>query len=285
MQEEEPAEADEDEQRPQEKAEDALEKPLSLNEQRLGAVLAALRASGAKRVLDLGCGEGKLIRELLKDKQFEEIVGLDVSIRSLEAAQRRLKLDRLPPTQANRVKLIHGSLMYRDKRLEGFDAAAVVEVVEHLDPPRLSAFERVLFEFARPRTVVLTTPNREYNVTWETLPAGQFRHPDHRFEWTRQEFQDWATGSPGGSATRCGSCRSGRRTRRWGRRRRWECSSGRERLDNPPLQGCEIRDEHLPTQIAGGRDRRCPDGRPLRLHRVLARAAPRIPRGVRMGVE
>ena len=87
--------------------------------------------------------------------------------------------------------------MYRDKRLEGFDAAAVVEVVEHLDPPRLSAFERVLFEFARPGTVVLTTPNREYNVTWETLPAGKFRHPDHRFEWTRQEFQDWAEGVAG----------------------------------------------------------------------------------------
>jgi len=192
VQEEEPVEAEEDGQRPQEQAEQVLEKPLSLNEQRLGAVVAALRASGANRVLDLGCGAGALIRELLKDKQFSEIVGLDVSIRSLEAAQRRLKLDRLPTTQANRLRLIHGSLMYRDKRLEGFDAAAVVEVVEHLDPPRLSAFERVLFEFAKPRTVVLTTPNREYNVTWETLPAGQFRHPDHRFEWTRQEFQDWA---------------------------------------------------------------------------------------------
>jgi 3' terminal RNA ribose 2'-O-methyltransferase Hen1 len=192
VQEEEPAEAEEDGQPLQEKAEDVLEKPLSLNEQRLGAVVAALRASGAKRVLDLGCGAGSLIRELMKDKQFAEIVGLDVTIRSLEAAHHRLKLERLPPIQADRIKLIHGSLMYRDKRLEGFDAAAVVEVVEHLDPPRLSAFERVLFEFAKPRTVVLTTPNREYNVTWETLPAGQFRHPDHRFEWTRQEFQKWA---------------------------------------------------------------------------------------------
>jgi 3' terminal RNA ribose 2'-O-methyltransferase Hen1 len=194
VQEEEAVESEEDGPRPQDKAEEVLEKPLSLNEQRLGTVVAALRASGAKRVLDLGCGAGSLLRELLKDKQFEEIVGMDVSIRSLEAAQRRLKLDRLPPTQANRVKLIQGSLMYRDKRLEGFDAAAVVEVVEHLDPPRLSAFERVLFEFAKPRTIVLTTPNREYNVTWETLPAGQFRHPDHRFEWSREEFQDWATG-------------------------------------------------------------------------------------------
>jgi 3' terminal RNA ribose 2'-O-methyltransferase Hen1 len=178
--------------RPPDQAEDVLEKPLSLNEQRLGAVMAALRASGAKRVLDLGCGEGKLLREMLKDKQFEEVVGMDVSIRSLETARDRLKLDRMPEKQAARIKLIHGSLIYRDRRLEGFDAAAVVEVVEHLDPPRLSAFERVIFEFARPGTVVLTTPNREYNVMWENVGAERLRHPDHRFEWTRQEFRSWA---------------------------------------------------------------------------------------------
>ena len=191
--EEEPVEGEDDtpeKTQPEEK----LEQPLSLNEQRLMTVMAAIRSCWAKRVLDLGCGEGRLIRELLKDRQFEHILGMDVSVRTLEVAARRLKLERLPDHQANRVKLIHGSLMYRDKRLEGFDAASVVEVVEHLDPPRLKAFERVLFEFAKPRTVVLTTPNREYNVTWETLPAGQFRHADHRFEWTRQEFQGWATG-------------------------------------------------------------------------------------------
>lgn len=196
VEEEEPADADEDE-RPADKLEIALEKPLSLNDQRLGAVVAALRSSKAKRVLDLGCGEGKLLRSLLKDRQFEEIVGLDVSIRSLEMAQKRLKLDRLPEKQAERLRLLHGSLVYRDQRLSGFDAAAVVEVVEHFDPPRLAAFERVLFEFARPGVIVLTTPNREYNVNWETLPAGQFRHPDHRFEWTRQEFQHWAIGIAG----------------------------------------------------------------------------------------
>lgn len=191
--EEEPVEG-EDETPERQKGEETLEQPLSLNDQRLMSVVAALRSCGARRVLDLGCGEGKLIRELLKDRQFDEILGMDVSVRTLEVAARRLKLERLPDHQANRVKLVHGSLMYRDRRLGGFDAAAVVEVVEHLDPPRLSAFERVLFEFARPRTVVLTTPNREFNVTWETLPAGQFRHADHRFEWTRQEFRDWATG-------------------------------------------------------------------------------------------
>jgi 3' terminal RNA ribose 2'-O-methyltransferase Hen1 len=155
-------------------------------------VLAVLKASGAKSVLDLGCGEGKLLRELVAERQFERIVGLDVSIRSLENAQKRLRLDRLPERQARRLELMHGSLNYRDQRLEGFDAAAVVEVIEHLDPPRLESLERVLFEFARPKTVVLTTPNQEYNVVWETLPAGQFRHGDHRFEWTRQEFCQWA---------------------------------------------------------------------------------------------
>ena len=191
IQEEEPASGEEE---LAEAAFDELELPLSLNEQRHGVVLATLRNSGAKRVLDLGCGEGKLLRELLREKQFEEILGMDVSIRSLEIAQERLKMDRLPTQQAERIRLIHGSLMYRDKRLEDFDAAAVVEVIEHLDPPRLSAFERVLFEFAKPGLVALTTPNREYNVKWEMLGGGEFRHSDHRFEWTRQEFQDWANG-------------------------------------------------------------------------------------------
>jgi 3' terminal RNA ribose 2'-O-methyltransferase Hen1 len=171
-----------------------VEERISLNEQRLGSVLAALRSSGARRVIDLGCGEGKLLQVLLKERQFEAIVGMDVSYRALEIAKDRLNLDRLPEMQRQRIKLIHGSLMYRDKRLAGFDAASVVEVIEHLDPPRLAAFERVVFECARPTTVVITTPNVEYNLKWETLPAGKFRHKDHRFEWTRAEFQSWAEG-------------------------------------------------------------------------------------------
>ncbi|HEV2150440.1 MAG TPA: 3' terminal RNA ribose 2'-O-methyltransferase Hen1 [Longimicrobiaceae bacterium] len=172
--------------------EQVVEERIGLNEQRLGAVAAALRASGAKRVVDLGCGEGRLLRMLLQDRQFEEILGMDVSIRSLEVARDRLRLEEMPPKQRERIRLIHGSLMYRDPRIAGYDAAAVVEVIEHLDPPRLRAFERVLFEFARPGTVVMTTPNQEYNATWESLPAGAFRHRDHRFEWTRAEFQRWA---------------------------------------------------------------------------------------------
>jgi 3' terminal RNA ribose 2'-O-methyltransferase Hen1 len=169
-----------------------MEEPIRLWQQRMGAVIAVLRSAGAKRVADVGCGEGRLLRDLLDEKGFTEIVGMDVSHRSLEIASRRLRMDRLPTRQKERIRLIHGSLMYRDKRLAGFDAATVVEVIEHLDPPRLAAFERVLFESARPKTVIVTTPNAEYNVKFETLPAGQFRHKDHRFEWTRAEFQQWA---------------------------------------------------------------------------------------------
>jgi 3' terminal RNA ribose 2'-O-methyltransferase Hen1 len=177
--------------------EEQVERRISLNEQRLNAVMGELTASGAKSVLDLGCSYGNLLRRLLAERQFERVVGLDVSYRALEIARERLNLDRPPERQRARVHLVQGSLNYRDKRLAGFDAAAVVEVIEHLDEPRLAAFERVLFEFARPATVVLTTPNVEYNVRFETLPAGQFRHRDHRFEWTRGQFRAWAEGVAG----------------------------------------------------------------------------------------
>ena len=177
----------------EEAAEDRAADPkISLHTQRLGAVLAALKASGAQKVLDLGCGEGRLLALLLAERQFTQILGMDVSYRALEIAEDKLKLDRLPPMQRERISLRHGSLIYRDAALAGYDAAAVVEVVEHLDPPRLTAFERSVFEFARPDTVVVTTPNAEYNPKFETLPAGQFRHQDHRFEWTRAEFEAWS---------------------------------------------------------------------------------------------
>jgi 3' terminal RNA ribose 2'-O-methyltransferase Hen1 len=173
--------------------ESEIEKTVRLNDQRIGAVISVLKNSQARKVLDLGCGEGRLLKSLLETPGFEEIVGVDVSYRSLERAQERLHLDRLSTRQRSRIRLIQGSLMYRDKRLADYDAAAVIEVIEHLDPPRLAAFERVLFEAARPQLVVLTTPNSEYNVRFGSLPAGQFRHKDHRFEWTREQFQRWSS--------------------------------------------------------------------------------------------
>ncbi|MGX1133864.1 3' terminal RNA ribose 2'-O-methyltransferase Hen1 [Streptomyces glaucescens] len=168
------------------------EKPTPLAVQRREAIVAALTESAAARVLDLGCGEGHLVQALLKDTRFTEIVGVDVSVRALTIASRRLKLDRMGERLASRVKLIQGSLAYTDRRLKGYDAAVLSEVVEHVDLPRLPALEYAVFGAARPRTVLVTTPNAEYNVRWESLPAGHVRHRDHRFEWTRQEFRAWA---------------------------------------------------------------------------------------------
>ncbi|MBF9130721.1 3' terminal RNA ribose 2'-O-methyltransferase Hen1 [Plantactinospora sp. S1510] len=158
---------------------------------RRAAVLEALRSCGATRVLDLGCGGGALLTDLVRDRRYTEIVGTDVSSRTLDLAQRRLRLDRLPTRQRDRIKLWQSALTYRDDRLRGFDAAVLMEVVEHLDPPRLPALEAAVFGHARPETVIVTTPNVEYNVRYPGLPAGTFRHRDHRFEWTRAEFADW----------------------------------------------------------------------------------------------
>ena len=173
-------------------AEDSVEQAISLQAQRLAAVLDVIRAAGARSVLDLGCGSGRLLEMLLAEQGLQRIVGLDVSYRALQGAARRIHLDTMAPRQRDRVELLHGSLTYTDGRLRGFDAAAVVEVIEHLDPPRVGAFERALFGHAQPGTVILTTPNAEYNQLFDGLPAGRMRHLDHRFEWTREQFARWS---------------------------------------------------------------------------------------------
>jgi 3' terminal RNA ribose 2'-O-methyltransferase Hen1 len=178
---------------PEGEEDEAREDAPSLNAQRLAAVVAALKARRVHRVLDLGCGEGALLGQLLEDPSFTEIVGMDVSWRALEMAKRRLRWEQMPPARQARLTLRQGSLLYRDASLAGYDGAAVVEVIEHLDPPRLEAFARVLLGCAQPRVVVLTTPNAEYNARYGSLPAGDVRHRDHRFEWGREQFADWAT--------------------------------------------------------------------------------------------
>ena len=167
------------------------EKRISLNTRRLEAVRNAVIDSGAVSVIDLGCGEGKLTSMFLEEKQIKRVGAADVAVRALEKAKRRLRYDRMPPYKKDKLTLMQASLTYRDPRFSGYDAACVVEVIEHLDPMRIPAFERVVFEFAAPGTVVVTTPNREYNVQYEWLPEGNLRHNDHRFEWSREEFAAW----------------------------------------------------------------------------------------------
>lgn len=172
----------------------ADERVPTLAEQRREVIIRELRSAGAARVVDLGCGEGKLLRALLADPAFTEIVGVDVAAGALRVAATRLRLDQLAERQRARITLRQGSVTYADGRLAGYDAIVLSEVVEHVDPPRLPALAAAVFGVARPETVLVTTPNVEYNARWDTLPAGDRRHPDHRFEWTRAEFAAWADG-------------------------------------------------------------------------------------------
>lgn len=158
---------------------------------RKAAVLVALRSVGAHRVLDLGCGEGALLQELLADRAFTEIVGVDVSLRALRIAERRVR-----PQWSNkhdeRLTLRQGALTYTDPTLRGYDAAVLMEVIEHIDLSRLDALAHAVFGEAAPKAVIVTTPNAEHNVRFDTMPAGAMRHQDHRFEWTRAQFAAWA---------------------------------------------------------------------------------------------
>ena len=177
---------------PRESREERVEKPLGLNAQRMNTIDTLVRELGVRSALDLGCGEGKLLRKLLSNKALERIVGVDVSMRVLQNAAENLKLERMNERQLARFELLHSSLIYRDSRLAGFELATVIEVIEHLDPHRLQAFVRVLFAHIAASHILLSTPNVEYNAKFENLPAGQMRHADHRFEWTRAEFETWS---------------------------------------------------------------------------------------------
>jgi 3' terminal RNA ribose 2'-O-methyltransferase Hen1 len=180
---------------------DALDDPIvtvepvrkvPLAEQRRDAVVALLRELGARRVVDMGCGGGALLRELARATEFTELVGTDVSSRALASVGRFVA--RLPERLKDRITLRQSALTYVDPELAGYDAAVLMEVVEHVDESRLPALERCVFGYAKPGSVIVTTPNVDYNVRFETLAAGQFRHHDHRFEWTRAEFRQWADG-------------------------------------------------------------------------------------------
>lgn len=168
------------------------ETPLRVH--RADAVMAALKDVTARSVVDMGCGSGALLSRLAKDRSYTKIVGVDVAARSLGHAARMLRLDAASDAERERIELLHGSVVYRDDRLRGFDAMVLMEVVEHVDPSRLAALEDAVFAGARPGAVVVTTPNAEYNALYPTLVDGRLRHDDHRFEWTREQFRAWASG-------------------------------------------------------------------------------------------
>jgi 3' terminal RNA ribose 2'-O-methyltransferase Hen1 len=182
---------------PEEAGEEAAEKPVPLAVQRHEAVLDVLRAASARCVGDFGCGDGALTRRLLAEPGIDRIIAADVSARALAIAERRLRLDRLPEASRARVTLIQTALTYRDDRLRGLDAAVLMEVIEHVDAERLAALEGSVFGEAAPAMIIVTTPNREHNAAYGMSP-GALRHPDHRWEWDRAQFRDWATTTAAG---------------------------------------------------------------------------------------
>ncbi|MBI1264263.1 MAG: methyltransferase [Alphaproteobacteria bacterium] len=163
--------------------------PTPLHAERLEAVHNALRALGARRVADLGCGDGDFLIRLAADPDIDHITGVEISRARLDALAARLA-EGGPQAQA-RVTLRHDSLIEAGRWIGEADCVVMVEVIEHLSPAELVRLERRILHEARPPALILTTPNAEYNGRLG-VPAHRFRHPEHRFEWTRSEFRGWA---------------------------------------------------------------------------------------------
>lgn len=175
-------------------AEEAMERPIRLQEERLQTALAVMRTldPAPLKIGDIGCGSGDFIRLIENDRAFSEVIGMDVSSKVLQIAEKRLHLDRRNAWQSPKISLIHGSLAYKDSRLKGLDAVLMFEVIEHIDAIKLPVVEYNIFEFLTPGYVMVSTPNKEYNQLFPSLEKNALRHRDHRFEWTRDEFRQWA---------------------------------------------------------------------------------------------
>ena len=205
--------------------EEALERSISLAGLRNQAVLEELGNCGAASVLDLGCGEGNLLRDLMKEPRLTSITGMDVSLRALEIAERRLHLRNMPPEQRKRLTLAHGSLIYRDPRLDGADAAVAMEVIEHIDPTKLGAFEDAILGAARPCALMSPPPTGSSTRSSRTSgdPSGTGT------TGSSGPGMNSRTG-PGAQQSAAGtaspSAGSGRRTRPTGHPPRWPCSPG-----------------------------------------------------------
>lgn len=165
--------------------------PVNLHDARLTAVVDTVLASGARRVVDLGCGHGVLLRWLRAHSQFTRLLGVDVDPKAITQARQRLNLDLLKPDRRLHVRV--GSFEDSDWAESGIDAAVMLETIEHVDPGRLSRVEKAVFGELRAGLVVITTPNKDYNPL-HGMAEGERRHPDHRFEWTRSQFSSWCQG-------------------------------------------------------------------------------------------
>ncbi|PYF06198.1 3' terminal RNA ribose 2'-O-methyltransferase Hen1 [Ureibacillus chungkukjangi] len=162
---------------------------LRLNDLRYDKIVGKVNQLKRKEtVVDLGSGEGKLSEKLGFIDGVKEILAVEPSE---SATLKALKRFEKAAQDKNFVKprQIFGSLFYYDERLKGKDVLILCEVIEHIDEYRLPKIIQTILQDYRPRTLIITTPNQEYNEVYGM--GGDYRHPDHRFEWTREEFQTW----------------------------------------------------------------------------------------------
>lgn len=165
-----------------------------LHQQRHQFVVDFIQKNKTKKVVDLGCGECTLLKRLKFHREIEHLVGVDVNGAKVKKKMHSLapiSTDYLQPSEDQLcVEMYQGSVTDRDARLRGFDLALSIELIEHLPVPDVERFSEVLFGYMAPVHAIISTPNSDFNPLLPGLRG--FRHPDHKFEWTRQEFQSWA---------------------------------------------------------------------------------------------
>lgn len=198
--------------------EDRIEQALfspPLSKQRLGFALQHIRESSATSLIDFGCGSGSLLDQLIDyTTSLETVVGVDISRKGLVRAAKVLnsKLVRTdggaPMSNVKSITLYEGSITVLDSRVYGFDIGTCLEVIEHMEEDQACLFGDMVLSSFCPKILIVSTPNYEYNVILQKhdiskqeddgddnsqLQSCKFRNHDHKFEWTREQFQNWAT--------------------------------------------------------------------------------------------
>ncbi|XP_033321982.2 hen1 methyltransferase [Megalopta genalis] len=147
-----------------------------------------------RKVVDFGCSELGFLVYLKNTPGVEEILCVDIDRQLLNAYQEKaapLNSEYIHTRSTPLViEICEGSVTHNDKKLENTDAVICIELIEHLYPDTLRDLPENIFGFIKPKVAIMTTPNAEFNVLFPHFSG--FRHPDHKFEWTRQQFQDWA---------------------------------------------------------------------------------------------
>jgi len=148
-----------------------------------------------ERMADFGCAEGGFVTRLKKLPYLTTLYAVDISDSSLDECQERaapipwdIIFGRFVSLELSVVK---ADITKNDPLFQNLDAITCIELIEHLPAEQLKCFPATVFGFFKPRIVIISTPNREFNVLFPTLKDGRFRHWDHKFEWTRDQFQPW----------------------------------------------------------------------------------------------